>query len=148
MDELPAGAHDFDFLHGSWTVHHRRLKERLVGKSEWEAFGGSMVAEPILGGLGNFDRNVIDLPAGCYEACTLRLFDQNTSLWSIHWIDGRRSQLDPPVVGGFAEGVDRFVGSDVLDGRPIAVRFEWLASQRTARAGSRRSLPTGAKAGS
>ena len=125
MEELPTGAHDFDFIHGSWTVRHRRLRERLVGSTEWETFGGSMVAEPILGGLGNFDQNVIDLPAGRYQACTLRLFDQDTSLWSIHWVDGRRPQLDPPVVGGFADGIGLFVGSDVLDGRPITVRFEW-----------------------
>ena len=29
---------DFDFLEGRWKVHHRRLKERLVGCTEWEEF--------------------------------------------------------------------------------------------------------------
>lgn len=32
--------HDFDFLHGSWTVEHRRLRARLVGSNDggvtWE----------------------------------------------------------------------------------------------------------------
>ena len=125
MGELPSGARDFDFIHGSWVVRHRRLKDRLVGSLDWQEFGGSMVAEPILGGLGNFDRNVIDLPAGPYEACTLRLFDPRTFLWSIHWIDGRDPQVGPPVVGSFANGAGLFIGSDVLDGRPISVRFEW-----------------------
>jgi hypothetical protein len=33
------GARDFDFLHGSWRIEHRRLKERLAGCGEWEEFG-------------------------------------------------------------------------------------------------------------
>ena len=27
---------DFDFLHGTWTVHHRRLRDRMVGSDDWE----------------------------------------------------------------------------------------------------------------
>ena len=30
---------DFDFLAGTWSVQHRRLKERLSGCDVWEAFG-------------------------------------------------------------------------------------------------------------
>ena len=33
--------------------------------------------------------------------------------------------LDPPVVGGFVDGVGTFIGQDTLDGRPILVRFRW-----------------------
>lgn len=125
QNALPPGASDFDFLHGAWDVHHRRLRERLVGSEDWQEFRGSMVAEPILGGLGNFDRNVIELPSDRYEACTLRLFDPLTSLWSLRWIDGRNPRVDPPVVGGFADGTGAFFGEDSLDGRPIRVRFSW-----------------------
>ena len=125
QSELPAGAHDFDFIHGSWAVRHRRLKDRLTGSTDWQTFGGSMVAEPILGGLGNFDQNEIDLPGERYLACTLRLFDPRTALWSLRWIDGRDPQVDPPVIGGFSDGVGLFYGSDTLDGRAITVRFRW-----------------------
>ena len=31
-------AHDFDFLHGSWRISHRYLKDRLVGCHEWQEF--------------------------------------------------------------------------------------------------------------
>jgi len=122
---LPPGAHDFDFIHGAWRVRHRRLGTRLAASSDWAEFGGTMHADPILGGLGNFDQNVIDLPEGRYEACTLRLFDSRNATWSLTWIDARQAKLDPPVIGQFSDGVGTFYGDDILDGRPIRVRFLW-----------------------
>lgn len=120
-----ASADDFDFLIGDWSVTHRRLATRLAGDTRWVEFDGYTRVMRILGGLGNFDQNVIDLPKGGYQACTLRLFNPRTRLWTIHWIDGRDPKLDEPVTGGFAEGVGTFYGDDVLDGRPIRVRFRW-----------------------
>jgi hypothetical protein len=122
---LPPGAGDFDFIHGAWRVHHRRLGTRLAGSADWVEFAGTMHADPILGGLGNFDRNVIDLPEGRYEACTLRLFDPRRGSWSLHWIDGRDPKLDPPLIGQFSDGVGRFFGDESFDGRPIRIRFLW-----------------------
>ncbi|MEO5867663.1 MAG: DUF1579 domain-containing protein [Sphingomonas sp.] len=125
--DLPSGAHDFDFLHGSWTVAHARLATRLSASSDWEHFSGTTIVRPILGGLGNFDENTIDLPAGAYRASTLRLFDPETALWSLHWIDSRRMHLDPPLQGSFADGVGLFFGDDHHDGTPIRIRFTWTA---------------------
>ena len=99
------GRHDFDFLLGRWAVSHRRLRERLVGNSVWEQFAGTADSRAIMGGLGNVDDNLLELPAGTYRAATLRVFDPATRLWSIWWIDGRRPALDPPVHGRFEEGV-------------------------------------------
>src|SRR4029079_3899023 len=48
-------AQDFDFFMCRWTVHNRRLTERLAGSDEWEEFESTSVAHPILGGLGNED---------------------------------------------------------------------------------------------
>jgi hypothetical protein len=53
---------DFNFFPGHWQVSHRRLKQRLVGSSDWEEFGGSCSVRTLLGGLGNLDDNIIDLP--------------------------------------------------------------------------------------
>jgi hypothetical protein len=118
--------HDWDFLVGSWTVRHRRLKARLAGCAEWDEFNGSSVLWLALGGLGTFDDNVLELPDGTYRAVTLRAFDAASGQWSIWWLDGRNpAVLDPPVRGGFADGVGTFVGDDVLNGRPIKVRFRW-----------------------
>ena len=118
-------ANDFDFVHGAWRVRHRQLLERLAGCGEWIEFDGTMEATPILGGLGNFDRNVIDLPGGRYEASTLRLFRPDTRQWSLHWIDGRDPKIDPPLYGTFKDGVGTFFGDDSFGGRPIRLRFLW-----------------------
>lgn len=116
---------DFDFLHGNWQVRHRRLRQRLVAATQWDAFGGAMSCRPILGGGGNFDENRLNLPDGDYEACTLRLYDATSDIWTIHWIDGRNPRLDPPMHGRFAAGVGTFFGDDRFEGRPIRVRFLW-----------------------
>lgn len=118
-----SGASDFDFLHGDWDVAHRRLKRRLVGDTEWQDFPGTCRVRPILGGVGNFDENVLDLPAGRYEACTMRLF--NDGKWLIHWIDGRDPKLDPPMQGAFEDGVGLFLSDETFEGRPVKVRFLW-----------------------
>ena len=121
-------SNDFDFFHGTWRVEHRRLVGRLVGSTSWEQFGGRCVVWPLLGGQGNIDDNLLELPAGPYRAATLRAYDPATELWSIWWLDARRpAQLDPPVVGRFRDGVGVFEADDVLDGRPIRVRFRWTA---------------------
>ena len=120
-----AGASDFDFLLGSWKVEHRKLRDRLAGSSDWFSFTGTMHADPILGGLGNFDQNVIDAPEGAYQACTLRMFHPETRLWSLHWIDGRDPKIDAPLFGSFANDVGTFFGDDLFRERPIKLRFHW-----------------------
>jgi hypothetical protein len=125
--------HDFDFLFGTWRVRHRRLVERLAGSDEWQEFDGTCTAWPILGGAGNIDDNVLELPAGTYRAISLRTYDPVTDRWSIWWLDGRSpDRLDPPVVGGFEDGTGTFVASDTFDGRPILVRFLWSIRSRDA----------------
>ena len=122
-----AAVHDFDFLVGSWRVQHRRLKDRLAGSEEWQEFAGTSVGRLILDGAGNVDDNVLELPDGTYRAATLRSYDPATGQWSIWWLDGRnpRGPLDPPMVGGFSDGVGTFYANDTFQGRPIVVRFIW-----------------------
>lgn len=122
---LSASPDDFDFLFGRWTVAHRKLRERLVGCSDWEVFSGTCEARPLLGGAANCDENMLDDPSGAYRALTLRIFDPEQARWSIRWIDARRMQLEPPVHGGFDGDVGLFLGEDRWDGRPILVRFIW-----------------------
>ena len=118
-------ARGFDFIHGAWRVRHRQRRQRLAGCKEWIEFGGTMEAEAILAGLGNFDRNVIDHPDGRYEASTLRLFHPDTGQWSLHWIDGRDPAIDPPLHGTFQNGVGTFFGDGDFGGVPIRLRFHW-----------------------
>ena len=123
---LVSGARDFDFFMGRWTVQHRRLKQRLAHSDEWETFAGTCETSSILDGQANIDDNVIELPGCTYRAATLRSFDPSTARWSIWWLDARHPhRLDPPVVGTFTKGVGSFYANDVLNGRPIMVRFVW-----------------------
>lgn len=119
-------AGDFDFEFGSWRVKHRRLKARLAGCDEWEEFEGTCETRPILGGNGNVEDNVIDIPSGSYRAIALRSYDPAQDSWAIWWLDARSPHaLDVPVVGRFADGVGHFYADNTHDGRPIRLRFIW-----------------------
>jgi hypothetical protein len=122
----PTSPAEFDFLIGSWSVTHRRLKHRLTGSTEWDTFSGSCVVWKILGGFGNVDDNVLELPTGTYRATSLRSYNATTTTWSIWWLDARNpDRLDVPVVGRFEDGVGTFFANDRLAGKPIVVRFRW-----------------------
>jgi hypothetical protein len=122
------GRSDFDFLHGSWQIHNRRLDRPLADDGVWHEFKSSATVRPILHGLGNVDSiSVPDLPGvGAFEGVTLRLFDPLERHWTIFWASTRRpGHLDPPLVGRFVDGRGVFDGQDAYDGVPIRVRFHW-----------------------
>ena len=122
----PSSHTDFDFFIGSWDVSHRRLKARLAGCADWDEFKGTTVVRKVLGGFGNIDDNVLELPGGHYRAVTLRSFDPARKVWTIWWLDGRYpGTLETPMVGRFTDGVGLFYADEVLNGRPISVRFVW-----------------------
>ena len=125
------GQHDFDFVFGSWRVHHRKLRDNADPDcAEWVEFEGTGEAFPLLGGAGHLDRLHVPEPRDgpAWEGFTLRLFDSAAGTWSIHWSSTRvPGRLDPPVVGRFADGLGVFEGEDVLAGRPVRLRFEWRA---------------------
>lgn len=122
---------DFDFLRGKWRVANRRLKIRLQNNDEWEEFDAYSSNQALPGGIGNYD----DFLAGSwrpgYVGLSLRLFSPQTGSWSIYWLDNQTGGLDAnglllnPVVGRFENGIGVFEGDDVLDGRPIRVRYTW-----------------------
>lgn len=116
---------DFSFQEGRWTVHHRKLRKRLGGSSDWIEFSGTTQAGPLMEGLAGYEDNFLDDPAGAYRAEGLRRFDPKTGLWSIWWWDGRFSEIDPPVTGKFENGVGTFFGDSVWEGKPIRVRYIW-----------------------
>jgi hypothetical protein len=122
-----SGVHDFDFLVGSWRVHHRRLKERLLDNHEWVEFEGTCTMRKLLDGAGNVDDNMLAIPSGTYRGVGLRSYDPKTAQWSIWWLDGRNpaGDLDPPVRGRFENGVGSFYSDDMLRGKKIKVRYRW-----------------------
>jgi len=125
-DGLARHIRDWDWLVGHWNVRHRRLKDRLVGSNEWEEFAGTCVNWPLLGGQGNVDDNVLELPSGIYRGVGVRAYDPEKEQWAIWWLDSRNpAHIDPPVYGGFSNGTGVFIGDDVFRGKPVKVRFRW-----------------------
>jgi len=119
------GRNDFDFLVGTWKVHHRTLKKRLNGSTDWEEFDGDTVGRKILDGLGNIDENLIHSKKGPVHAITLRLFDPVSKEWSIYWSTDVTGTLDVPMIGGFKDGRGEFYSQEVFEGRHIYNRFIW-----------------------
>ena len=129
----PSAPQDFDFLFGSWRIHNRRLAD----DRSWQEFDAYSEAYPILGKLGNVQTySAPEFPGRPgYQGYALRLFDPDTRLWRIWWASTvGRGRLDPPVLGGFRDGVGQFDGEDVVDGRAVNVRFLWTEiTQNSAR---------------
>lgn len=117
---------DFDFLVGSWDVTHRRLRERLVGSSDWDEFDGTLVNWPVLGGQGNVGDNLMNFPKGAFRGIGMRAFDASSGEWLSWWFDSRSpARLGAPLRGRFADGVGTFVSEEIIDGRAIRTRVQW-----------------------
>lgn len=127
------GRHDFDFLHGSWSIVNERLTERLAGSTDWETFPALGACQPILGGLGNVDDFRPAWPGHeGFEGASFRLFDPASGAWRIYWADTGGGGMRPPVVGRFADGVGEFFGDDEVGGVPVRARFRWSGITPTA----------------
>jgi hypothetical protein len=120
-----AGLHDFDFLVGEWRVHHR--VKRPADGPHWLEFEGTCSNRGLMDGGANVEEHVFDKPAGVSRGVAMRAYDPGTGQWAIWWIDGRipHGALDPPVRGGFENGVGTFYSDGTLDGKPIRTRFIW-----------------------
>ena len=115
-DSAVPGLHDFDFLVGQWRAHHRKLKQRLANNHEWIEFEGTLLNQPLMGGYSNVDDTVLSVAGAPYRGVALRSFDPKTRQWSIWWLDSRTPSepLDPPMIGGFHNGVGTFYGNDTV----------------------------------
>jgi hypothetical protein len=141
------GLHDFDFLVGKWQTHQRKLKQRLANSHEWIEFEGTLVNQPLMGGYSNVDDTVLDVPGAPYSGVALRSFDAKTRQWSIWWLDSRSPSdpLDPPMVGGFHNGVGIFYGTDVVKGKQVRARFIWSNMTATSGHWEQADSPDGGK---
>jgi hypothetical protein len=137
LTEQHDGRNDFDFIHGRWHIHNRKLVDVLDPScTDWVEFDAAGDARPLLDGLGNIDTFTTDefpptnLP---YHGLALRLFEPETQLWRIWWASTRSpGHLDPPLEGRFDDNErGEFIGADVLAGNPTKVRFTWHAKGPT-----------------
>ncbi len=129
---------DFDFLLGHWQIHNKRLKQRLQGNDEWEAFDATSFNQSLPAGIGNYDDFIPRTWRAGFVGMSLRVFNPQTALWSIYWLDNASGGLHPsgllrnPVIGKFCDGTGVFEGDDELDGRAIRVRYTWSDTHTTA----------------
>jgi hypothetical protein len=116
---------DFDFLHGSWRIHNRRLRQLFSDSSDWYEFEGAAVERPLWDGQANIEEYDADTPTGRIRGLALRLYNPRAEEWIIHWAGSATGTLDSPLTGEFNEGRGVFHGQDLHEGRTILVRFIW-----------------------
>ena len=121
--DSPPEIHDFDFIHGRWTVANRRLKQWGVGADDWDEYPSTSNCEPRLDGLANVEQ--IDCPARGWTGMAVRSFDIPAREWVIHWISSLNGVLQPPVRGRFGADGYTLEGPDLYNGRPVIARYIW-----------------------
>lgn len=126
---LHDGTHDFDFIHGAWRIHNRRLRCPLTGSTEWYEFEGHSMERPLWDGQANLEEYEGVLPDGTrIRGLALRLYEPRTQRWTIHWSSSTTGTLDPPMTGIFHNGLGEFYSHENYQGRMILVRFHWKAA--------------------
>src|SRR5882672_5271584 len=121
---IATGEHDFDFLHGNWTVHNRK-RAPLTSSDDWHEFEATAVERPLWGGLANIEEYEAELPSGKLRGLALRLFNPVTREWTIHWSGSTYGTLDAPMTGRFIDGTGTFYAQDRVNDRTAFVRFIW-----------------------
>lgn len=121
---------DFDFLEGKWKVHNRKLKTRLNNSNDWSEFESALHMRKVLTGLGNVENYYATLEGQPFEGMAIRLFNRETKLWTIYWVDSNGGMMDQhPVSGSFYNGVGKFYAKDIFDCKDIVVLYQWDATK-------------------
>lgn len=131
--QIPASANsspaDFDFLQGNWKVQNRKLKARLCECSEWLEFDARLEMRKALNNFGNIENFYCTLADQPFEGMAIRLFNEQTRLWTIYWIDSAGMCMDEhPVCGFFEAGIGKFYARDTFEGKEILVIYQWDAT--------------------
>src|SRR5512146_984923 len=88
------GAHDFDFVHGRWRVHNRRLRRPLSASHDWYEVEGRTRERPLWDGQGNIEEYDAEPPGGRLRVLALRLYSPTARQWSIFWSNSATGTLD------------------------------------------------------
>lgn len=120
---------DFDFLQGKWKVHNRMLKTRLANSNEWMEFESELHMKKTLNGFGNLENFYSNNNGAPFEGMAIRLFNKETKLWKIYWIDSNGMAMDEkPVTGSYENGIGKFYANDVFNSKDIVVLYQWDAT--------------------
>lgn len=117
---------DFDFLEGKWSVKNRKLRDRLSNSTQWDEFESILQMKKT--GLGNVENYFATLSGKAFEGLAVRLFNPQTKLWTIYWMDTNSPVMDQhPVTGSFENNVGKFYALDTFNGKDIVIIYQWDA---------------------
>lgn len=126
LAEGTASRGDFDYFLGTWRVEHRRLRQRLVGSTDWEEFPGRTHCQQMFGGLVNLNESISYRGGRTSYGMGLRALDEAGARWADWYLAGSDlSKIDPPLFGRFASGVGIFYSRETFEGRPVLVRGQF-----------------------
>jgi hypothetical protein len=124
-----SGAHDFDFLLGTWNIRNTRWTNALYRDREGirEEFEARHTGEKYLDGRVIIDHFEGTFPDGeIRKRMTIRAFDEETQQWSLVWLDNRNPPDFRPLVGSFKDGIGIFQQViEAPDGKALHLRFTW-----------------------
>jgi len=120
---VTGGPHDFDWETGVWHTDVKVLADPLSGNQDWLQFSGTSAVRSLLNGASNVVELDVSGTVGRIRGLNLRLYEPQSTRWSLTFVSMRDGLLTPSVYGGFHDGVGEFYGKDQLNGQPIWVRF-------------------------
>jgi hypothetical protein len=124
MSDQRNGRHDFDGELGTWRTRLSVLRPPFGGSGAWVDFEGTTLVTPVWGGTGNLVQLDATGPTGEIHALSLRLFDEETSRWHLHFASRGSGDVGPPAVGAFdGAGRGEFRSREVVAGREVDVLF-------------------------
>ena len=81
-----------------------------------------------LNGFGNVENYYATFDGQAFEGMAIRLFDPQTKLWTVYWIDTSNPAMDEhPVTGSFDQGLGKLYANGNLNGKDIVVLYQWNA---------------------
>lgn len=116
------GRRDFDFLLGQWLVENRRAASPFEQDCGWVSFDTVHECRPVAGSLGHLEEVSGD---GLPSIATIRCFDVGRRCWRAHGVSSVDGRMQPPLHGGFCNGVGVLVGDGSVAGVPMLVRETW-----------------------
>jgi hypothetical protein len=120
---------DFDYFVGRWRVEHRRLRKRLAGSNDWEAFSGRTQCQQLFDGLVNLNESISFRGGRTSYGLGLRALDEPRGRWADWYLAANDlSKIDPPLYGRFLNGMGTFYSRELFEGRPVLVRGQFSSS--------------------
>jgi hypothetical protein len=126
-DATHDGHTGFDFLAGSWQLHIRRLRYRLVGSHDWIQCAAPSTVKQFWAGSGNFQEADLHCGSQVIDTLTFRLYDAAAGKWLVYWATQRAGLgTGMPQIGSFdSTGHGELTGPDTWLGTPVIARTLW-----------------------